>query len=158
MNVTIKRLAWVVSAGILLAQAAPVLADALTEKYAAQNKLLAMRAARVDAMRKLAERINGLVITSETTVKDFVATSDVIQSSMMSWLRGMKEVGEPVFTPDGICQVTLEVTVQEIVVELPGGQEIVSVITKSSAHNLGLAKGKSAYAVIKASNVMIAVD
>jgi hypothetical protein len=119
MNVTIKRLAWIVSAGILLAQAGPVLAaDALTEKYAAQNKLLAMRAARVDAMRKLAERINGLVITSETTVKDFVATSDMIQSSMMSWLRGMKEVGEPVFTPDGICQVTLEVTVQEIVVEL----------------------------------------
>ncbi len=118
MNVNIKRLAWIVSAGILLSQAGPVRADALTEKYAAQNKLLAMRAARVDAMRKLAERINGLVITSETTVKDFVATSDVIQSSMMSWLRGMKEVGEPVFTPDGICQVTLEVTVQEVVVEL----------------------------------------
>jgi hypothetical protein len=69
-------------------------------------------------MRKLAERINGLVITSETTVKDFVATSDVIQSSMMSWLRGMKEVGEPRYTPDGICEVTLEVTVQEVVVEL----------------------------------------
>ena len=119
MNVTIKRLAWVVSAGILLSQAGPVpAADALTEKYAAQNKLLAMRAARVDAMRKLAERINGLVITSDTTVKDFVATSDVIQSSMMSWLRGMKEVGEPRYTPDGICEVTLEVTVQEIVVEL----------------------------------------
>jgi hypothetical protein len=119
MNVTIKRLAWVVLAGILLSQAGPVpAADALTEKYAAQNKLLAMRAARVDAMRKLAERINGLVITSETNVKDFVATSDVIQSSMMSWLRGMKEVGEPRYTPDGICEVTLEVTVQEIVVEL----------------------------------------
>jgi len=118
MSVKIKRLAWVVSAGILLSQAGPVLADALTEKYAAQNKLLAMRAARVDAMRKLAERINGLVITSDTTVKDFVATSDIIQSSMMSWLRGMKEVGEPIYTPDGICQVTLEVTVQEVVVEL----------------------------------------
>jgi len=46
----------------------------------------------------------------------------------------------------------------EVVVELPGGQEIVSIITKSSAHNLGLAKGKSVYSVIKASSVILAVD
>ncbi len=46
----------------------------------------------------------------------------------------------------------------EVVVELPGGIQIVSVITKESAENLGLAKGKEVYAVIKASNVMIAID
>lgn len=46
----------------------------------------------------------------------------------------------------------------EIVVELSGGAEIVSIITKSSAEHLGLAKGKEVYAVIKASNVMIATD
>ena len=46
----------------------------------------------------------------------------------------------------------------EVVVELPGGQEIVSVVTKTSAHSLGLAKGKSVYAVIKASNVILAVE
>lgn len=46
----------------------------------------------------------------------------------------------------------------EIVIELPGGVEIVSVITKSSAEALGLAPGKEAYAVIKASNVMVMVD
>ena len=36
--------------------------------------------------------------------------------------------------------------------------EVVSIITKESAQSLGLAAGKEAYAVIKASNVMIAVD
>ena len=46
----------------------------------------------------------------------------------------------------------------EIVVELPGGAEIVSIITKDSAEHLGLENGKAVYAVIKASNVMIAVD
>jgi molybdopterin-binding protein len=46
----------------------------------------------------------------------------------------------------------------EVIVELPGGTEIVSIITKSSAENLGLANGKDVYAVVKASNVMIAVD
>jgi molybdopterin-binding protein len=46
----------------------------------------------------------------------------------------------------------------EVTVALAGGNEIVSVITKASAERLGLAKGKEVYAVIKASNVMIAID
>jgi molybdopterin-binding protein len=46
----------------------------------------------------------------------------------------------------------------EIVLELPGGGQIVSIITKESAENLGLAVGKTAYAVIKASSVTIGVD
>jgi molybdopterin-binding protein len=46
----------------------------------------------------------------------------------------------------------------EVILELPGGAQIVSIITKESADNLGLAVGKTAYAVIKASSVMIAVD
>jgi molybdopterin-binding protein len=46
----------------------------------------------------------------------------------------------------------------EVILELPGGAQIVSVITKESAENLGLAVGKTAYAVIKASSVMIGAD
>jgi molybdopterin-binding protein len=46
----------------------------------------------------------------------------------------------------------------EVVIELPGGNEIVSMITKSSAESLDLAAGKEVYAVIKASNVMIAIE
>jgi molybdopterin-binding protein len=46
----------------------------------------------------------------------------------------------------------------EVIIEIPGGTEIVSIITKSSAENLKLAPGKEVYAVIKASSVMVAVD
>ncbi len=46
----------------------------------------------------------------------------------------------------------------EVIVELSGGQEIVSVITKASAESLGLEPGKEVYAVVKATNVMIGVD
>lgn len=46
----------------------------------------------------------------------------------------------------------------EVVIELPGGVEIISIITLSSVQSLGLTEGKEAYAVIKASNVMIGVD
>ncbi len=46
----------------------------------------------------------------------------------------------------------------EVVIELPGGSEIVSMITKESADRLDLAVGKEAYAIIKASNVMIGIE
>jgi molybdopterin-binding protein len=46
----------------------------------------------------------------------------------------------------------------EVVVELSGGETVTSIITKESAEKLALAKGKEVYTVIKASNVMIAVD
>jgi len=46
----------------------------------------------------------------------------------------------------------------EVIVELPGGQEVVSIITKTSAENLELTPGKNVYVLIKASNVMIATE
>ena len=46
----------------------------------------------------------------------------------------------------------------EVTVELPGGAEVVSIITKASADRLHLAPGTEVYAVIKASDVMIATD
>jgi molybdopterin-binding protein len=46
----------------------------------------------------------------------------------------------------------------EITIQLPGGEQIVAIITDGSVESLGLKEGKEAYAVIKASSVMIAVD
>lgn len=46
----------------------------------------------------------------------------------------------------------------EVTIELPGGTEIVSIITNQSVDTLKLEAGKAAYALIKASNVMIAID
>lgn len=45
----------------------------------------------------------------------------------------------------------------EVVIELDGGTQVVSIITNASAYNLELAPHVEAYAVIKASNVMVAV-
>ena len=46
----------------------------------------------------------------------------------------------------------------QIVIELSNGTEVVSIITKDSAERLKLAEGKEVYAVVKASDVMIAVN
>ena len=57
-----------------------------------------------------------------------------------------------------IIKVTDGVVNTEILLELPGGDQVVSIISRESAKKLDLKSGKIAYAVIKASNVMIAVD
>ncbi len=46
----------------------------------------------------------------------------------------------------------------EIVIAVPGGAEITSIITKTSAESLNLKEGSDVYAVVKASDVIIATD
>ncbi len=57
-----------------------------------------------------------------------------------------------------VKQITPGAVNSEVVIELPGGTEVVSVITKSSVETLKLEVGKEVYAVIKASNVLVAVE
>ena len=45
----------------------------------------------------------------------------------------------------------------EVTIEITPGVEVTEVITKSSAENLQLSEGKQVYAIIKSSDVMIAV-
>lgn len=46
----------------------------------------------------------------------------------------------------------------EVVIELAPGVTITSIITKTSALELEIELGKKAYAVVKASNVLVGVD
>ncbi|WP_138497985.1 molybdopterin-binding protein [Nostoc sp. PA-18-2419] len=46
----------------------------------------------------------------------------------------------------------------EVTVEVAPGVEVTAIITKSSAENLKLAEGKQVHAIIKSSDVIIAVD
>jgi molybdopterin-binding protein len=57
-----------------------------------------------------------------------------------------------------IKKVTHGAVNTQVIIELSNGLEVVSIITKDSAERLKLASGKEVYAVIKASDVMIATD
>lgn len=57
-----------------------------------------------------------------------------------------------------IKSITTGAVNNEIVIELPNGMEVVSIITKDSSERLDLTEGKQVYAVVKASDVMIATD
>jgi hypothetical protein len=111
MALTLAMLIYPMTAG---AQAA----DSLALQKQAQRKLLAYRAARADAIRKLAERIKGLDIASGTTVQDFVATSDRIATALDTFLNGMKEIDTAKHFDDGTCEVIMEIKIAELVEEL----------------------------------------
>ena len=57
-----------------------------------------------------------------------------------------------------ILQIKSGAVNAEVTIQLSCGEQLVSIITMASVKSLGLKKGGEAYAVIKASNVMIAVD
>ncbi|PWR69558.1 molybdopterin-binding protein [Methanospirillum stamsii] len=57
-----------------------------------------------------------------------------------------------------IKSVTKGPIMAEIVIDIGNGVTVTSVITAHAAENLGLKEGKTAYAVMKSSEVMVAVD
>jgi len=57
-----------------------------------------------------------------------------------------------------VCDIQSENLLAEVCLELKSGHRIYSLITAESVETLGLVKGEGAYAVIKASSVMISSD
>ncbi|MCC6609147.1 MAG: TOBE domain-containing protein [Burkholderiales bacterium] len=60
--------------------------------------------------------------------------------------------------PGKVKKVKLGPVSAEVTLEVARGIEVVSVISATSAKALKLKKGKDAWAVIKASNVMVGVE
>ena len=58
----------------------------------AQKRLMAIRAARMAAMRELAEQIHGLKVDSRTTVIDLVTQNDTFRTMVQGTIRGAKTV------------------------------------------------------------------
>ena len=79
---------------------------------------MATLAAQVDAMRRLAERIKGLKISSNTTVNDFVAENDTINTELRASLRGAKKVRVKYMRDELICEVTMQVSLKTIIGKL----------------------------------------
>lgn len=57
-----------------------------------------------------------------------------------------------------VVEVTKGATTAHVKIDIGGGTVITSSITNQSVEDLGLAVSKTAYAVVKASSVMVAVD
>jgi hypothetical protein len=82
-----------------------------------QQKLMARRAAELDAYRLLAEQVLGVELQGQTTVEDFVTSRDDIRSRVDAILRGARIVAVRSFS-DGTAEVDAELTVRQVVEEL----------------------------------------
>ena len=109
----------IVTAAILLS---PLMASGDTEIIKAQGqgvastsdrsntqaKLMSMRAARIDAQRKLLEEIEGVQLTALSTVKDLMLTNDVIGTRVKGMLKGAFEVSSNATKDGGDWVSTIE--------------------------------------------------
>ncbi len=75
----------------------------------AQKRLMAIRAAKADAFRQLLESIQGVHVSSETVVRDFVTESDVIKTKVEGLVKGAEQVGEPRYMSDGSVEVDMQI-------------------------------------------------
>lgn len=70
-------------------------------------KIMARRAAVVDAQRNLLEIVKGTAVTSETTINNFTVVDDTIKTKVNGLIVGAKVVEENFF--DGIYRVKMEI-------------------------------------------------
>lgn len=77
---------------------------------AVQARMLARRAAVVDAYRQLAEMVKGVNVDSETTVENMMVTSDVTKTKVTALIQGARVVSEQAIDGGGYT-VTMEMSV-----------------------------------------------
>jgi hypothetical protein len=91
---------------------------AIWKKVSPQGRLGAIRAAEVDAQRRLLERIKGLRLTSDTLVRDFVTESDEIRTQSRGIVIGATQVSRYLHDNELIVEVTVEVPVAKVFTKL----------------------------------------
>lgn len=77
------------------------------------KRVHAKRAAEMDVYRRLAERIAGIALTSDTTVKDFAVESDAVKSSFSHTLKSAEITA--VTYNDDVARVAANVKIEPLV-------------------------------------------
>ena len=80
---------------------------------AGQARRAAMRIAKQDALRQLIEIVNGVNVTSETTVSGAMF-DDMIKTQVQGAIRGARQIGQPKYLSDTSVEVVYEVKMADI--------------------------------------------
>ncbi len=79
-----------------------------------QRKLMAIRGAKVIALREIAEVIDGVVVSGESTVANMSTQSDVVRSSVQGLVKGAQIVKEDYDQLSGIATVWVAVSMRGV--------------------------------------------
>ena len=91
-----------------------VLGNAALPGTEGQQKLMAKRAAEMDAYRRLAARMMGVKIDGNTTVRDMCLENDQAVASLSQVLKSASPT-KITYLSDGSCEVTMEIKISEVV-------------------------------------------
>jgi hypothetical protein len=80
----------------------------------AQQRAGALRAAKLDALRNLLETVQGLYLTSETTVENAMVSSDVIKTKVEGAIKGFRVI-DTRYMSTGDVEVDVEVPLTGII-------------------------------------------
>ncbi len=80
---------------------------------AGQARAMAIRAAKTDARRQLVEMVNGITLTSETTMRNRMA-DEVVKESVSGVIRGAYQVGDTRYLSDTSVELTMAVSMSGI--------------------------------------------
>jgi molybdopterin-binding protein len=130
--------------------------SSMTERQILEQYCEAVQRTKTDVLRELLRNLSQMlsfdpstghpVILDLKTLATYQLEHRLMQSSARNALKGI------------VKKVTMGAVNAEITIEIVPGVEVVSIITKTSAETMGLVEGKEAYALIKSSDVMVAVE
>ena len=80
---------------------------------AGQARRMALRIAKQDALRQLIEIVNGVTLTSETTMSGAMV-DDVINTKVRGFIRGARQIGDPKYLSDTSVEVEYSVPMSGI--------------------------------------------
>ena len=112
----------------------------------AQARPMALRAARIDAMRNLLEVTQGVRIDSATVVKNFAVTNDVIMAKVSGMVKGAQIVKQE-YLSDGTVEVTMQMSLHGGFAQLILPQEIRQVEPIKSVPSLSVEPPKPSPAI-----------
>jgi PadR family transcriptional regulator, regulatory protein AphA len=103
------------------------------------------RKATLDWLETFGQTLN-LQLYSQDQSESLLAMEDEMKLSARNVLKGK------------VIKIVTGAVNAEVTVQLPGGEQLISIITNTSVESLKLKEGQEAYAIVKASNVMIGID